>query len=197
MTNTTRIPTCIRAAAGVEYELFAPLIGAAARLSARHARCRSEDVLGTVYITLRKCLDGFDPSRDAGFEAYFFRAAVSEALSKFVSRDSQRNANRFRPKVKGRHPCEPFDIRAHETATVPDTPQVERVECLMRFWDLVVGAVSEREVEVLKALYQEGVTLAEVGKRFGVSRQWVFQVEEKAIRKLKLGLPESVYDLVG
>jgi RNA polymerase primary sigma factor len=53
----------------------------------------------------------------------------------------------------------------------------------------VLGTLSEREAKVLKLRFglegTKAMTLEEVGKVFGVTRERIRQIEAKALRKLK------------
>jgi RNA polymerase primary sigma factor len=53
----------------------------------------------------------------------------------------------------------------------------------------VLGTLSEREAKVLKLRFglegSKAMTLEEVGKVFGVTRERIRQIEAKALRKLK------------
>ena len=53
----------------------------------------------------------------------------------------------------------------------------------------VLGSLSEREAKVLKLRFglegTKAMTLEEVGKVFGVTRERIRQIEAKALRKLK------------
>jgi RNA polymerase primary sigma factor len=55
--------------------------------------------------------------------------------------------------------------------------------------DEVLQTLSEREARVLKMRFglesQRPMTLEEVGKEFGVTRERIRQIEAKALRKLK------------
>lgn len=49
----------------------------------------------------------------------------------------------------------------------------------------VVSTLTKRESDVLKMRYEHDMTLEEIGKTLGVSRDRVRQVEQKALRKLR------------
>ncbi len=58
----------------------------------------------------------------------------------------------------------------------------------MRMIDEILGAIDEREAEILKLRYglEDGkpLTLREIGERLGITRERVRQVEKQALRKL-------------
>jgi RNA polymerase primary sigma factor len=48
-----------------------------------------------------------------------------------------------------------------------------------------MGALSPREREIIAQRFQEGLTLQEVGERFGITRERTRQLQEQALRKLR------------
>lgn len=74
-------------------------------------------------------------------------------------------------------------------AGIPSAQEKKRLEFLERYpqWK-ELDIFSEKEFEVLIALYgseNEAPTLEEVGTRMGVSREYVRQLRNKAIKKLE------------
>ena len=57
--------------------------------------------------------------------------------------------------------------------------------------DRVLSTLSEREAEIIKLFFGIGpnpeMTLEEIGDKFGLTRERVRQIKEKAIRKLRAG----------
>ena len=77
---------------------------------------------------------------------------------------------------------------------IPDEGQLSPVDqaskqLLKDHLDEVLGTLTEREAKVLKLRFgleaTKQMTLEEVGKVFGVTRERIRQIEAKALRKLK------------
>lgn len=62
-------------------------------------------------------------------------------------------------------------------------------ECNMEIIDTVLSTLEAREGEIIKLRFglggQEPLTLEQVGKRYGVTRERIRQLEDKALRKLR------------
>ena len=79
-----------------------------------------------------------------------------------------------------------IDIMTDEDAK--GTDDLTERESLSKDLDRVLAVLSEREAQVLRMLFGIGcqeMTLEEIGERFGLTRERVRQIKEKAIRKLK------------
>ncbi len=68
----------------------------------------------------------------------------------------------------------------------------------MRMVDEILGAIDEREAEILKLRYglEDGkpLTLREIGERLGITRERVRQVEKQALRKLHQKFAHGKHD---
>ena len=79
-----------------------------------------------------------------------------------------------------------LDVMAHPDAPLADTLLVE--ESLKSEIQTALNALNERERNVVEASYginQPELTLEEIGSKFGLTRERVRQIKEKAIRKLR------------
>lgn len=102
-------------------------------------------------------------------------------------------------KVSGRHISvdAPF-VEGEENSLLDvlvndDAPNADRSlmdESLSREIDHVLSTLHEREAEIVKLFFGIGggqeMTLEEIGEQFGLTRERVRQIKEKAIRKLRL-----------
>jgi len=63
-----------------------------------------------------------------------------------------------------------------------------------RLIDRALLSLSERDREIIKArrLSEDGVTLEELGSRFGISRERVRQIEERALKKIKASICDQL-----
>ena len=79
-----------------------------------------------------------------------------------------------------------LDVMANSDAPLADNPLVE--ESLKSEIQNALSALNERERNVVEASYginQPELTLEEIGTKFGLTRERVRQIKEKAIRKLR------------
>jgi len=100
-------------------------------------------------------------------------------------------------KVSGRHISvdAPFvegeDNSLLDVMTNEDSPNADRVlinESLSKEIDRALSTLTEREHEIVKKFFGIGVpemTLEEIGDEFGLTRERVRQIKEKAIRRLR------------
>lgn len=102
-------------------------------------------------------------------------------------------------KVSGRHVSvdAPFvegednsllDVLVNEDAPIADMPLMN--ESLSKEIDRALSTLTERECDIVKMFFGIGcqeVTLEEIGDKFGLTRERVRQIKEKAIRRLRQG----------
>ena len=102
-------------------------------------------------------------------------------------------------KVSGRHVSvdAPFvegednsllDVLVNEDT--PNTDETLMYESLSREIDRALATLTERESDIIKMFFGIGcqeVTLEEIGDKFGLTRERVRQIKEKAIRRLRQG----------
>ena len=62
--------------------------------------------------------------------------------------------------------------------------QIYKTELMAQIYNLL-NTLTERERKVIKYRFYEPSTLAEIGKRFGLSRDRIRQIEAEALRKLR------------
>ena len=62
--------------------------------------------------------------------------------------------------------------------------QIYKTELMAQIYNLL-NTLTERERKVIKYRFYEPSTLAEIGKRFGLSRDRIRQIEDKALWKLR------------
>ena len=103
------------------------------------------------------------------------------------------------PKVSGRHVSvdAPFvegeDNSLLDVLVNEDTPNTDGTlmyESLSREIDRALATLTERESDIIKMFFGIGcqeVTLEEIGDKFGLTRERVRQIKEKAIRRLRQG----------
>ncbi len=148
-----------------------------------------EDVYAEVRAGFVHAAARADPARPGSFAAYaaqwgdefarkFLRRELAGGL-RFPVRDGWR---RFRP-----HSMSAAVTEGHDSplAFVPAREEAEPAEYPDDFWQRAVAGLTARQAEVLMLSFRDGLTLEEIGERFGVSRQAVCHCRTAAIRRLR------------
>jgi len=133
----------------------------------------------------------------ASFEQENQRRPSPEELSERLDMSVEKIQDALR--VSGRHISvdAPFvegednsllDVLTNEDAPVADGRLMD--ESLSREIDRALSTLPERDSNIIKMFFGIGcqeVTLEEIGDKFGLTRERVRQIKEKAIRKLRTG----------
>ena len=129
------------------------------------------------------------------FEQENERMPSSEELSEMIDVPKDKIADTLR--VSGRHVSvdAPFvegeDNSLLDVLVNNDSPSADRGlvnESLNKEIERALSTLAQREREIIKSFFGIGcqeMTLEEIGERFGLTRERVRQIKEKAIRKLK------------
>ena len=129
------------------------------------------------------------------FEQENERMPSSEELSEMIDVPKEKIADTLR--VSGRHESvdAPFvegeDNSLLDVLVNNDSPSADRGlvnESLNKEIERALSTLATREREIIKSFFGIGcqeMTLEEIGERFGLTRERVRQIKEKAIRKLK------------
>ena len=129
------------------------------------------------------------------FEQEHERMPSSEELSEMIDVPKDKIADTLR--VSGRHVSvdapfvEGVDNSLLDVLVNNDSPSADRGlvnESLAKEIDRALCTLAVREREIVKSFFGIGcqeMTLEEIGERFGLTRERVRQIKEKAIRKLK------------
>ena len=129
------------------------------------------------------------------FEQEHERMPSSEELSEMIDVPKDKIADTLR--VSGRHVSvdAPFvegeDNSLLDVLVNNDSPSADRGlvnESLNKEIERALSTLAQREKEIIKSFFGIGcqeMPLEEIGERFGLTRERVRQIKEKAIRKLK------------
>lgn len=129
------------------------------------------------------------------FEQENERRPSAEELAERLDLPSDKVSDTLR--VSGRHISvdAPFvegeDNNLLDVLVNNDSPNADRSlisESLSREIDRALGTLTERESDIVKLFFGIGgqeMTLEEIGERFGLTRERVRQIKEKAIRRLR------------
>ncbi|MFA5866287.1 MAG: sigma-70 family RNA polymerase sigma factor [Phycisphaerae bacterium] len=145
-------------------------------------------------MALLRCVDKFDCARGFKFSTYACRA-ILKSFSRVALK-----ANRYR----GRFPVE-FDPDLERSDYLDQRREDTKIYCMDRLRDILDGQsdtadLSETEKSVLRARFairenteeEKPMTLEQVGKVIGVTKERVRQIQNKALQKLKVALEDHV-----
>ncbi len=131
----------------------------------------------------------------AAFEQEFERQPTPEELSEIMDLPVEKVLETMKVSSKNVSVDAPFqegeDGSLLDVLENPDSPKVDKgliSESLSTEIHRAFSTLSEREREILKYSYGIGtqeLTLEEIGNEFGLTRERVRQIKEKAIRKLR------------
>jgi RNA polymerase primary sigma factor len=131
----------------------------------------------------------------AKFEQEHERAPSAEELAKVLEIPKDKVADTL--KVSGRHVSvdAPFvdgeDNNLLDVLVNTDSPSADKGlmnESLAREIDRALSTLTDRERDIVKYVFgisQQEMTLEEIGEKFGLTRERVRQIKEKAIRRLR------------
>ena len=137
------------------------------------------------------------------FEQEYERKTSADELAELVNELPEKISDSLR--ASGRHVSvdAPF-IEGEENSlldvmTNPDSPMADKglvSESLSTEIDRALGVLNEREKQIIERSFginnQPEMTLEEIGETFGLTRERVRQIREKAIRKLRSGSRNSL-----
>ncbi|MCF0173914.1 MAG: RNA polymerase sigma factor RpoD/SigA [Bacteroidales bacterium] len=137
------------------------------------------------------------------FEQEYERMPSNDELAEMIDIPKEKIADSLR--VSGRHVSvdAPFvegeDNSLLDVLVNDDSPEADRGlvnESLAKEIDRALAALSSREKDIVEAFFgiggQQEMTLEEIGEKFGLTRERVRQIKEKAIRKLKQGARSEI-----
>jgi RNA polymerase sigma factor (sigma-70 family) len=167
-------------------EAFTPL---AYRLAWYYARQRARDVppdelIAEALYGLTYAAGMFDEARRVPFVAYA-TLAIRHRLAQLIR--TWRKAKRAVPYPVGSNPGDDAPWEAADHRPKPDlvAGASARDQC-----DRVRRVLPARWYTVLRLRHAEGWTFQEIGDYFGVSRQWIRQVLEKATDRVRRHFPD-------
>lgn len=130
----------------------------------------SDDLLAEGNLALLRAIRRFDPVRGVCFSTYAGRA-INNALAMLINRELDHHRR----------------IKCVDVSLLACMPQETRASTWPRHPRLAAPGLTAREWDVISAYYGIGrpaETLGDIGKRWGITKQAVFLVKKKALRKL-------------
>ena len=149
------------------------------------------DLINEGNLGLIKAAEKFDETRGFKFISYavwWIRQSILQALaeqSRIVLKVSGRHISVDAPFVEGEDNSL-LDVLVNDDSPMADRSLVN--ESLAREIDRALSTLTEREKEIIQMFFgigQQEMTLEEIGDKFGLTRERVRQIKEKAIRRLR------------
>ena len=131
-----------------------------------------EDLAQVGMLGLMKAARAFDPERGqfSTFATWWIRSAIGRAAEKAL-----------RPGGLAR--LDALDREAVDDADGPADDMIA-VETAAAVWG-AVDALPEKDREVIRARFEEGVSQSRIGERLGVTRTRAYQREKRAVERLR------------
>ena len=150
------------------------------------------DLINEGNVGLIKAAEKFDETRGFKFISYAVWWILPEKISDSL-RASGSHVSVDAPFIEGE------ENSLLDVMTNPDSPMADKglvSESLSTEIDRALGVLNEREKQIIERSFginnQPEMTLEEIGETFGLTRERVRQIREKAIRKLRAGSRNSL-----
>lgn len=174
---------------------YIPLVYSVARqLSVRLTTVEFDELVSAGNLRLLRALEAFDLSRGLAFTTYAvprIRGAILDDLRQrdWMPRSARARTRRLmaaRAELAARHHRAPTPAEVAESLGVDLTVYAE-----LR---AAIGRLPGRERRVLALCYFEELTVKQAGEVLGVTESRVYQIRQRAVRRLKEGLTASPRD---
>jgi len=150
----------------------------------------SDDLEAAGVVGLIQAVDRFDPGRGIPFEGYAtlrVRGAILDEVRRLDERS--RDARRLAPEDEQRGPVSLEFLQ--ERGEMGDPAELAEVDARVAHDGLrddverALAAIPVRERSILASYYSDGLTLATIGRRLGISEARVSQLHSRAIAQLR------------
>jgi len=150
----------------------------------------SDDLEAAGVVGLIQAVDRFDPGRGIPFEGYAtlrVRGAILDEVRRLDERS--RDARRLAPEDEQRGPVSLEFLQ--ERGEMGDPAELAEVDARVAHDGLrddverALAAIPVRERSILASYYSDGLTLATIGRRLGISEARVSQLHTRAIAQLR------------
>jgi RNA polymerase sigma factor (sigma-70 family) len=147
-----------------------------------------EDIVSELQLAALKSLKRFPNMRRDQFTTYFLAWAVKEARALAGGVNAWRDGQTILFSEMDR-PASTHDCKPTTAPKQPDTAVVDAEDEAAMVGDVIADIISERDAEILTAVYVLGETQAEVAVRFHISQQAISLICERSIVILQKHIP--------
>lgn len=153
----------------------------------------SEDLEAAGIVGLIQAVDRFDPARGIPFEGYATLRVRGAVLDEVRRLDDLSRTARLRARDDGQRGAVSLEF-LQESGELGDPTELAEVDVraesdgLRDDVERALAAIPDRERSILASYYSDGLTLAAIGRRLGVSEARVSQLHTRAIAQLRLVL---------
>lgn len=153
----------------------------------------SEDLEAAGIVGLIQAVDRFDPARGIPFEGYATLRVRGAVLDEVRRLDDLSRTARLRARDDGQRGAVSLEF-LQERGELGDPTELAEVDVraesdgLRDDVERALAAIPDRERSILASYYSDGLTLAAIGRRLGVSEARVSQLHTRAIAQLRLVL---------
>lgn len=145
----------------------------------RNQDCEHEEIVAVVTLGFIMAAHRYDPARGILFHSYAWKSGYDQAR-RFIHNHVHRGMlHERRTMERGLIPYEIDDYRMVGKDLAEETINTQR------FWGEIKLVLSPHLYRVLVEYYREGRTGADIAQEMGVSKQDVYQLITKAIKKLR------------
>jgi RNA polymerase sigma factor (sigma-70 family) len=156
----------------------------------------SEDLIQEGLIAVAIASRTWDPTKGANMLTYIYNP-VRRAMQKAVNKHRAGVVRRVDNPPSFLSVDLPSKVFKGETIiSAMPAPEVEEKdnERLAKLPEAMSG-LTQRTREIIRMRYVDGLTLAEIGKRLGISKQRVAQIEEAALLVMKRFVGRRIFDV--
>ncbi len=163
-------------------------------IAKRHANPTRDffEIVSDGNVSLMRAVEKFDYSRGFKFSTY-----ASWAIMKNYARTIPEHKHHLDRYQTGRE-----ELLEHIAGPVPEEHESDYLPAVRSTLDQMLGTLDERERNILRQRFgidehREPQTLQQIGRRFGVSKERIRQLEARAMSKLRTDFTDQVERLLG
>jgi RNA polymerase primary sigma factor len=163
-------------------------------IAKRHARLRCDffEIVSDGNLSLMRAVERFDYSRGFKFSTY-----ASWAIMKNYARTMPEHRQHRDRYQTGRE-----ELLEHLASPPPEEHESDYLPAVRATLDRMLSTLDGREQSILRQRFgldehREPQTLEQIGRRFGVSKERIRQLETRAMTKLRSDFADSVQGLLG
>jgi RNA polymerase sigma factor (sigma-70 family) len=165
---------------------------------ARKARIRSEEVIGYLYLRMNRFLYAYKEELGYKFSTYFLSHVVPDFFRDVMQYESESWAIWYKMRGPGNDEEDTPTIQYYNSYEAdglffkcppPDDDWADEILKLFDtredLWDFLMRGIDRRVREILEMRYKLDMTLAAIGRQWGLSRERVRQLEVRGLMRIK------------